>query len=96
MHLPALPYEKLKYILSASKNILAKLISVQKTIAYHSSMGCPFTCSFCAVVPIYNARWKGKSAKGIYKDIKYLKDNYGGNAIEFHDNNFFCIRKKNG
>jgi anaerobic magnesium-protoporphyrin IX monomethyl ester cyclase len=57
-------------------------------------MGCPFKCSFCAVVPIYNARWRGKSAEGIYKDIKYLKDTHGGNAIEFHDNNFFVSEKR--
>ena len=57
-------------------------------------MGCPFTCSFCAVVPIYKARWKGKSASLIFKDIKYLKEKYGGNAIEFHDNNFFVSEKR--
>ena len=32
--------------------------------------------------------------RNIYKDIKYLKDNYGGNAIEFHDNNFFVSEKR--
>ena len=57
-------------------------------------MGCPFKCSFCAVVPIYNARWRGKSAQHIYNDIKYLKENFGGNAIEFHDNNFFVSEKR--
>jgi radical SAM superfamily enzyme YgiQ (UPF0313 family) len=57
-------------------------------------MGCPFTCSFCAVVPIYEARWKGKSAPFIYKDIKYLKDKFGANAVEFHDNNFFVSEKR--
>lgn len=45
-------------------------------------------------MPIYNARWKGKSAENIYKDIKYLKDKFGGNAIEFHDNNFFVSEKR--
>ncbi|HYC29461.1 MAG TPA: radical SAM protein, partial [Chitinophagaceae bacterium] len=64
------------------------------TIAYHSSVGCPFKCSFCAVVPIYNARWRGKSAQLIYNDIKYLKEKFGGNAIEFHDNNFFVSEKR--
>ncbi len=57
-------------------------------------MGCPFTCSFCAVVPIYEARWKGKSAPLIYKDIKNLKDKFGANAVEFHDNNFFVSEKR--
>jgi radical SAM superfamily enzyme YgiQ (UPF0313 family) len=91
--LPMLPYEKLNSFYPV-KNYLGKTFLGTKTAAYHSSMGCPFTCSFCAVVPIYEARWKGKSAPLIYKDIKYLKDKYGANAIEFHDNNFFVSEKR--
>ena len=33
---------------------LGKTYLGQKTLAYHSSIGCPFTCSFCAVVPTYD------------------------------------------
>ncbi|MDP4264759.1 MAG: radical SAM protein [Bacteroidota bacterium] len=91
--LPALPYDKLNHFYPI-RRYLGKTYLGTKTIAYHSSMGCPFKCSFCAVVPIYNARWRGKSAQLIYKDIKYLKDNFGGNAIEFHDNNFFVSEKR--
>jgi radical SAM superfamily enzyme YgiQ (UPF0313 family) len=91
--LPSLPYEKLNRFYPL-RNYLGKTYLGSRTIAYHSSMGCPFKCSFCAVVPIYNARWKGKSAQLIYNDIKYLKENYGGNAIEFHDNNFFVSEKR--
>ncbi len=91
--LPPLPYEKLNASYDLKK-YLGKTYLGTKTIAYHSSFGCPFTCSFCAVVPIYNARWKGRSAEKIYHDIKYLKENFGGNAIEFHDNNFFVSEKR--
>lgn len=91
--LNTLPYEKLNSFYPLKK-YLGKTYLGTRTIAYHSSMGCPFKCSFCAVVPIYNARWRGKSAEGIYKDIKYLKDKFGGNAIEFHDNNFFVSEKR--
>lgn len=91
--LPPLPYDKLAQFYDI-KRYLGKTYLGTKTIAYHSSFGCPFTCSFCAVVPVYNARWKGKSAQGIYKDIKFLKEAYGGNAIEFHDNNFFVSEKR--
>lgn len=91
--LPALPYEKLNRFYPL-RRYLGKTYLGTKTIAYHSSMGCPFKCSFCAVVPIYNARWKGKSAAKIYSDIKYLQENFGGNAIEFHDNNFFVSEKR--
>ena len=91
--LPPLPYEKLNGFYPV-QHYLGKTYLGTKTIAYHSSFGCPFTCSFCAVVPIYNARWKGKSASLIYRDVKYLKERFGGNAIEFHDNNFFVSEKR--
>ena len=91
--LPVLPYEKLNKSYPLEK-YLGKTFLGTRTAAYHSSVGCPFTCSFCAVVPIYEARWKGKSATLIYKDIKYLKDNFGANAVEFHDNNFFVSEKR--
>jgi len=91
--LPPLPYEKLNTFYPIQR-YLGKTYLGTKTIAYHSSFGCPFTCSFCAVVPIYNARWKGKSASLIYNDVKYLKERFGGNAIEFHDNNFFVSEKR--
>jgi len=91
--LPSLPYENLNRFYPLKK-YLGKTYLGTKTIAYHSSVGCPFTCSFCAVVPIYNARWQGKSAEKIYRDIKFLKEQFGGNAIEFHDNNFFVSEKR--
>ncbi|MBL0342347.1 MAG: B12-binding domain-containing radical SAM protein [Bacteroidetes bacterium] len=91
--LPSFNYEKLNTFYPV-ESYLGNTYLGKKTIAYHSSFGCPFTCSFCAVVPIYNARWKGKSAELIYKDIRLLKDRFGGDAIEFHDNNFFVSEKR--
>lgn len=91
--LPALPYDKLNSFYPMNQ-FLGKTFLGSKTIAYHSSIGCPFTCSFCGVVPIFEARWKGKSAPLIYKDIKYLKEKFGGNAFQFHDNNFFVSEKR--
>jgi anaerobic magnesium-protoporphyrin IX monomethyl ester cyclase len=91
--LPDLPYHTLNKHYPISK-YLGKTYLGSKTIAYHSSIGCPFTCAFCGIVPIYNARWKGKSAALIYKDISFLKATFGGNAIEFHDNNFFVSEKR--
>ncbi len=91
--LPQLPYEFLNQLYPLSR-YLGKTFLGNRTASYHSSMGCPFTCSFCAVVPIYNARWKGKSAQLVYKDIKYLIDTHGADAVEFHDNNFFVNEKR--
>lgn len=91
--LPPLPYDKLNEYYPI-KRYLGKTFLGNETIAYHSSIGCPFTCSFCGIVPIYNARWKGKSADNIYADLKKIKENYGGDSIEFHDNNFFVSEKR--
>jgi anaerobic magnesium-protoporphyrin IX monomethyl ester cyclase len=91
--LPDLPYDKLHEMYSIEK-YLGKTYLGNHTLAYHSSIGCPFTCSFCAVVPIYEARWKAKSAEHVYRDVKYIKDKWGADAIEFHDNNFFVSEKR--
>lgn len=91
--LPPLPYDKLNTMYPIER-YLGKTYLGNNTMAYHSSIGCPFTCSFCAVVPIYEARWKAKSAQMVYNDIKYIKDNWGADAIEFHDNNFFVSEKR--
>lgn len=76
------------------KNYLAKTFMGKTTLSYHSSMGCPFTCSFCGIVPIFGGRWKGKSAAGMYEDVKYFKNKYNIDALEFHDNNFFTSKKR--
>lgn len=91
--LPSLPYDKLDSLYPLDK-YLGKTYLGNKTLAYHSSIGCPFTCSFCAVVPIYEARWKAKPALQVYQDVKYAKERWGTDAIEFHDNNFFVSEKR--
>jgi anaerobic magnesium-protoporphyrin IX monomethyl ester cyclase len=91
--LPALPYKKLDEFYPFEK-YLGKTYLGEHTLAYHSSIGCPFTCSFCAVVPIYEARWKAKPAKMVYEDVKFIKDKWGADSIEFHDNNFFVSEKR--
>ncbi|HEU4471337.1 MAG TPA: radical SAM protein [Flavisolibacter sp.] len=92
--LPSLPYDKLNEIYPVDRFYLGRTYLGKRTAAYHSSIGCPFTCSFCGVVPIYEARWKARSADLIYRDVKYLKDRWGADSIEFHDNNFFVSEKR--
>ena len=46
------------------------------------------------MVPIYNARWKGMNAERMHRDILHLKERWGADAIEFHDNNFFVSEKR--
>jgi anaerobic magnesium-protoporphyrin IX monomethyl ester cyclase len=91
--LPRLPYDTLHSFYPIDK-YLGKTYLGERTFAYHSSIGCPFTCSFCAVVPIYEGRWKAKSAQLVYEDVKYIKDRWSADAVEFHDNNFFVSEKR--
>ncbi len=91
--LPPYPYDYYNTFYPINKYLAATFLG-SRTMAYHSSMGCPFKCAFCAVVPIYAARWKGKSARRIFEDIIDLKNKYQINAIEFHDNNFFVSEKR--
>lgn len=91
--LPRLPYQVLeaRYPL---KKYFGKTHLGKSTAMYHSSFGCPFTCSFCGIVPVFEARWKGHSAQRIYEDIRFLKNTYDIDSIEFCDNNFFVSEKR--
>lgn len=91
--LKPLPYDKLDRFYPMEK-YLGRTYLGNHTMAYHSSIGCPFTCSFCAVVPIYQARWKAKSPGLVYQDVKYIKEKWGADSIEFHDNNFFVSENR--
>jgi anaerobic magnesium-protoporphyrin IX monomethyl ester cyclase len=91
--LPNLPYEYLEQFYPLSRYLNPTFLG-RKTLAYHSSMGCPFKCSFCAVVPIFEARWRGKSAQSIFRDLQFVKEKWGADSIEFHDNNFFVSEKR--
>ena len=65
-----------------------------RTVNYHSSVGCPFLCGFCAVAAEYKARWIGLSAERVASDLRWFQAEYGVNAVEFHDNNFFTSERR--
>lgn len=61
----------------------------QRTIAHHSSYGCPFTCNFCAVVNMVGGRWLAQSAERTAAVTERLVREFDVDAVEFYDNNFF-------
>jgi anaerobic magnesium-protoporphyrin IX monomethyl ester cyclase len=87
--LPPLPYAKVEIARYIGRTYLGT-----RTINYHSSVGCPFLCGFCAVAAVYKARWLGLEPDQIVKDLTWFQENYGINAVEFHDNNFFTSEKR--
>ena len=70
--LAPLPYTKLNEFYPV-KNYLAKTFMGSTTLSYHSSMGCPFTCSFCAIVPISMQHGKENRLKASIRMLLILR-----------------------
>lgn len=67
-----------------------------RTLGYHSSYGCPFFCNFCAVVTMVNGRWLAQSAERVASAVRLYQKQWGVNAVEFYDNNFFVHESRTG
>lgn len=83
-NLPRYPYEKVDVDAYIGSNYLGKRVT-----AHHSSWGCPFACSFCAIVPLAKQRWSAESPPRVADTLRYLQANHGIDAVEFHDMDFF-------
>ncbi|MGH7492202.1 MAG: B12-binding domain-containing radical SAM protein [bacterium] len=88
--LPPWPYERL----GDMRRYLGKTCLGKRTMAMHTSYGCPFKCSFCAVVPIYEGGWVARTAPRVADDVESVIKRFGVDAIEFDDNNFFTSVKR--
>lgn len=60
-----------------------------RVAAHHSSYGCPFACTFCAVVSMANRRWVSESPDRVARVLGRLKREYAVDAVQFHDMDFF-------
>jgi hypothetical protein len=61
-----------------------------RTLPHHSSYGCPFRCNFCAVVNMVDGRWLAQSPARVAAVAQRYVREWGVNAIEFYDSNFFA------
>jgi len=61
-----------------------------RTLAHHSSYGCPFRCNFCAVVNLVDGRWLAQSPARVAAVARRYVHEFGVDAIEFYDSNFFA------
>ncbi len=82
--LPDLPYGRV----DMSRYIQPTYLG-QRTVAHNSSFGCPFSCSFCAVVAMTNRRWLAQSPARIERTIRHLVSEYRIDAVQMHDMDFF-------
>jgi anaerobic magnesium-protoporphyrin IX monomethyl ester cyclase len=81
---PDFPYARLDLARYVRPTFLGR-----RTLAHHSSYGCPFKCNFCAVVNMVNGRWLAQSAERTAGIVRGLVERWRLDAIEFYDNNFF-------
>ncbi len=77
------PYHRL----DASKYVLPTFLGSRTTV-HQASIGCPFRCNFCGVVPVFSHE-KMESPQRTAAILEHLKRTYGINAVQFYDNNFF-------
>jgi radical SAM superfamily enzyme YgiQ (UPF0313 family) len=82
--LPNLPYEKVEM-----ESYIHPTYLGSRTVAHNSSFGCPFSCSFCAVVAMTNRRWLAQSPSRMEGVIRRLVTNYRVDSVQMHDMDFF-------
>jgi len=82
--MPDFPYHRVDMPGYARASFMGK-----RTLAHHSSYGCPFFCNFCAVVNMVGGRWLAQSAERTANVTRRLVTEWGADAVEFYDNNFF-------
>ena len=82
--LPELPYHRIDMDRYIHKNYLG-----ERTMVHNSSFGCPFACSFCAVVAMSNRRWLAQSPARMERVMRHLVTTYRIDAVQMHDMDFF-------
>ncbi len=82
--LPDFPYRRIDV-----PRYIRRTFMGDRTLPHHSSYGCPFFCNFCAVVNMVSGRWLAQSAERTARTVQSLVEQWGVDAVEFYDNNFF-------
>jgi anaerobic magnesium-protoporphyrin IX monomethyl ester cyclase len=82
---PLLPYHRL----SSIERYLLPTFLGRRTAVHQASVGCPYRCQFCGVVPIFDGRQKTEAPERTGAVLAALKRDYKIDAVQFYDNNFF-------
>ncbi|MFN7913880.1 MAG: radical SAM protein [Vicinamibacterales bacterium] len=82
--LPAFPYHRVPMERYIHSTYLGR-----RTVAHNSSFGCPFACSFCAVVAMTQRRWLAQSPARVEATLRTLQSDYRADSVQMHDMDFF-------
>lgn len=81
---PWYPYDRLP----VEKYVLPSFFG-RRTVAHQASIGCPFRCNFCGVVPAYGSLQKMESPARTEAILRHLAATYRVDSVQFYDMNFF-------
>jgi radical SAM superfamily enzyme YgiQ (UPF0313 family) len=87
--LPLWPYERIEMPRYFHRHYLGDRVGT-----HHSSYGCPYACSFCAVVGIANRKWVAESPERVETVLKHFTRTYRADAVQFHDMDFFISESR--
>jgi radical SAM superfamily enzyme YgiQ (UPF0313 family) len=87
--LPDIPYGRVRM-----RDYIHPTYLGRRTVAHNSSFGCPFSCSFCAVVAMTNRRWLAQSPERMERVLRHLTAEYGVDAVMMHDMDFFISESR--
>ena len=59
-----------------------------------TSRGCPYNCVFCASRTVWGRSWRGRSARSIVEELKFLTKEYGIKEFTPWDDNIAYDRKR--
>lgn len=76
------------------ESYFAKKWGKEKILSIVTSRGCPYRCAFCWNVNFYKRYWRGHSADKVIEQVKFLKEKYNIDGVDFIDSNFFTDRKR--
>lgn len=92
--LPVLETLKLSYDVIDVNKYIFKQPWGDRAIGIITSLGCPFSCGFCAVASVYKHRTFFRNTNYVLEELDYLVNRYKINAITFDDDNFFVSSKR--
>ena len=89
-----LDLHRLDFSLIDLEKFIFPLSGFNRVIAYKSSRGCPFNCSFCYNNAFNKNRYRAWSVDAVVEDIDFLKNKYNIDAVKFYDDNFFVNKHR--
>lgn len=82
---PRLPYRRLRHI---DRYFQASFLG-RRTGVHQAAIGCRYRCTFCGVVSMFSGHTILQGAERLAETLRTLRDDYGADAVQFYDHNFF-------